>query len=74
MNPDDDECYDDECSNCDTVLSKDIHIFNFTRGDEETGWMCQTCGEDLAEELRAEGWKRDDDEEDDDDSSEKNEN
>ena len=57
----DDEEEVGECSNCDAPLDDDEHIFIFTRGDEEKT-MCQMCGEDLHEELNADGWRRDDDE------------
>lgn len=49
------------CDNCDTILYPDIHIFCFSRGEEDTTF-CQECGEDLHEEMNADGWKRDDDE------------
>ena len=54
--------YDERCSNCDEQLTEDTHIFCFSRGDEEETF-CGECGEDLADEMRADGWKRDDDEE-----------
>jgi len=57
----DDEEEVGECSNCDAPLDDDEHIFIFTRGDEEKT-MCQMCGEDLHEELNADGWRRDDEE------------
>jgi len=49
------------CDNCDAILYPDIHIFCFSRGEEDTTF-CQECGEDLHEEMNADGWKRDDDE------------
>jgi len=49
------------CTNCNVFLDEDAHIFCFSKGEEEET-MCQTCGEDLHEELKADGWLRDDDE------------
>jgi hypothetical protein len=44
-------------------LDEDMHIFCYSRGDEEET-MCCECGQDLHEEMKADGWKRDDDSED----------
>ena len=52
----DDEEY---CDNCDTELTEDTHIFIFTKGEDEK-IMCDTCGQELAEKMRKDGWIRDD--------------
>jgi hypothetical protein len=60
-----DETEEGCCSNCGLFMPEDMHIFCFTRGDEEET-MCCECGQDLHEELKAAGWKRDDDSTEDD--------
>jgi RNase P subunit RPR2 len=50
------------CTNCDTPLDENEHIFCFSRGDEDKT-MCQMCGEDTHEEMKADGWRRDDEDE-----------
>jgi hypothetical protein len=57
------------CTNCGVFLDEDMHIFCYSRGEEEET-MCQECGEDLREELKADGWKRDDDSTEDDEDDE----
>lgn len=54
----------DKCSNCDCELDEDTHIFCFEKKGENDMTMCSECGNDLADELREEGWKRDDDDDD----------
>jgi hypothetical protein len=49
------------CTNCNVFLDEDMHIFCYSRGDEEET-VCKDCGEDLHEEMKANGWLRDDDE------------
>lgn len=51
----------DCCTNCNVFLDEDMHIFCYSRGDEEET-LCKDCGEDLHEEMKADGWLRDDDE------------
>ena len=51
----------DCCINCNVFLDEDMHIFCYSRGDEEET-LCKDCGEDLHEEMKADGWLRDDDE------------
>lgn len=52
---------EDCCTNCNVFLDEDMHIFCYSRGDEEET-LCKDCGEDLHEEMKADGWLRDDDE------------
>lgn len=49
------------CENCERPLDEYEHIFIFNRGDEDMT-MCEECGNDTHEEMKADGWKRDDDE------------
>ena len=58
-----DVCVDapaDSCSQCGIELGEDVHIFCFSKGDDETT-MCSNCADELTDEMRANGWTRDDD-------------
>lgn len=55
---DNENCY---CDNCDEHCGVDDVIFIFERGQEDTTF-CQSCGDDLHEKMRQEGWHRDDSE------------
>lgn len=50
------------CDNCRCRLTDDIHIFCFEKDGEGDKTMCAECGNDLAFDMREDGWKRDDDE------------
>jgi len=60
-NKDSEEFGKEKCFNCDCELTDDIHIFCFEREGSDDMTMCAECGDDLADDLREEGWKRDDD-------------
>jgi hypothetical protein len=67
--------FDDDvspCGNCGVPLDDDMHIFCFSRGDEEKTF-CKECGDDCHKDLKADGWIRDDDEEDSEEGSTTNE-
>jgi hypothetical protein len=49
------------CDNCDCALTEDTYIFCFEKDGEDDMTMCAECGNDTADEMRADGWKRDDD-------------
>ena len=49
------------CDNCECVLTEDTHIFCFEKEGKDDMTMCAECGNDTADEMRADGWKRDDD-------------
>jgi hypothetical protein len=52
------------CKNkCGTVLGEMEHIHIFTKGDQEETW-CDTCFQDLCDQMKAEGWSHDEEEED----------
>jgi hypothetical protein len=51
---------------CECELTENTHIFIFTKECENDVTMCSECGNDLADKMREDGWKRDDDDDEDD--------
>jgi len=50
------------CDNCSNELGEYDTIFIFENISCETQTFCEECGNDLQEEMKADGWFRDDDE------------
>jgi hypothetical protein len=58
--------YDEDnlCYHCGCYLDENTHIFIFEKLGCEDITMCAECGNDNADEMREDGYKRDDDEDD----------
>lgn len=55
------------CDKCDEHCGPNDGIYIFERGigdKHEDTHFCQACGDELHEQMRSEGWRRDDDEDD----------
>ena len=55
-----DNMYSAVCDTCPQVLTEDVHIFIWEKGEEEKT-ICSNCNDDLYHELKADGWKVDQD-------------
>ena len=49
------------CDNCDGQQDVDDPFFIFENKDKDTMCFCQSCGDDLRDEMKEAGWSRDDD-------------